>query len=278
MISEKKRKTLEQLGFFDADYSTVTYSLPSLDQLDAASDADLIISKISDCSSPEKLEAIAQMTSTIPHMTSMESQRMVADRWSMYQRLDESGIPIPETRLIQSNNDICPLSFPVILKTRVACGPSHSHLMMIATSNQHVEQFLIHPEIGFSNEVAVAQSYLQHEKFLKIFVIDGNIFIFERRIKMDAELGELFRPTVVVDGEDNVEIYESHPQHEQLSQMALKIQNIFHLNLFGFDVICLDNNVFVVDVNYFPTYAELGGKRLRQLIDAYCRKLVSRHC
>ena len=278
MISEKKRKTLEQLGFFDANDTSVTYTLLSLDQLDAASDLDLIISKVSDFSSPDKLEAMARMTSTIPHMTSMESQRIVADRWIMYQRLVEGGIPIPETRLIQSKNDICPLSYPVILKTRVACGPSHSHLIMIATSNQHVEQFLVHPDIGSSNQVAVAQSYLQHEQFLKIFVIDGNVFIFERRIKMDAGFGELFRPTVVVDEKENVEIYESHPHHEQLSQMALKIQNIFHLNLFGFDVICLDNNVFVVDVNYFPTYSELGGKGLRQLIDAYCRKLVSTHC
>ena len=289
IISEKKRQTLEANGVFSLQ-TNITYTFPrSVDELMSGPTPDLIISKLSDLKeSTDWVDVLDNQLAHIPQAASVDSQRVVRDRWMTCEKLKQAEIDFPETFLISCESQICDVkTFPVILKTQIACGPSASHLMMIADSASDILSFFRFPKpelangaTQIDNKSIIAQTFLDHEIFLKVFVVGDNVFVFNRQVER-MKSGEIFRPIVTIpDHNDHhhgqlgtTSIWFSHIQ-----SIARRISSSFSFELFGFDVIESSNKLFVVDVNFFPTFKELvkelGGPGFRNILDSYCKNLV----
>ena len=196
------------------------------------------------------------------------------------EKLRQADIDFPKTHLISCDSDICGVKkFPVFLKTQIACGPSASHLMMIANSAPDVVSFFHSPELThgvtqIDHKSIIAQTFLDHEIFLKVFVVGENVFVFDRKVGA-MKSGKIFRPIVTIP-DHNEHHHDQSIWFSQIQSIARKLSSAFHFDLFGFDVIESNKKLFVVDVNFFPTFKELGGFGFRKLLDSYCQTLVRR--
>jgi glutathione synthase/RimK-type ligase-like ATP-grasp enzyme len=270
IISEKKRATLEANHIF-AFPSDVKYVFPKHPS-DLSVQPDLLISKLSDVDD-EWEKVIDKQLNHIPHVTPISAQRVVQDRWLTFQQLDKSGVDVPETVLIGSLDPIPEhLRYPMMLKTQIACGPVGSHLMMIAESKGDVEKYRSDEAIRSVGDFIIAQQFVPHKKFYKIFVIGDNVFVYEREVRGDMVSGEVFEPKTYATMGIGREAIAS--EDSPFFLIAQRIQSAFELNLFGIDVIKSDKKLYVIDVNYFPTYKELGGTEFRNQLDQFCRSLV----
>ena len=127
------------------------------------------------------------------------------------------------------------------------------------------------PELASVGKSFIVQEFIPHEEFLKIFVIGKEIFVFKRKVERMKD-GEITRPKISCVSAREVVL--SNDLSRRLQMIATSISSIFKFELFGFDVIESGEQLFVVDVNYFPTFKELGGEKFRQLLDQYCKYLV----
>ena len=271
IISDKKRNTFETNNVFDSLTSDVEYTFlkrPS----DLIVPPDLIISKLSDVDL-EWERVLADEWKHIPHATSTSAQRVVRDRWLTFRKLGECTVDVADTILIQSSEPVPDdLKYPMILKTRIACGPSGSHLVMIATTREDVEKYRSDPVIRSVGDSIIAQQFFPHRKFFKLFCFGDKVFVYEREVMGDMQTGEVFKPAIQSSSVSTNGV--GLPETSELISVAQKVQSVFELNLFGIDVIQSGSKLIVVDVNYFPTYKELGGAEFRVLLDQFCRTLV----
>jgi glutathione synthase/RimK-type ligase-like ATP-grasp enzyme len=119
----------------------------------------------------------------------------------------------------------------------------------------------------------ILQQFVDHdETFFKIFVIGSNISIFRRKsigsnsAQFNSQ-GGVFAESL--DGLGDI----TRAQQSELELIATEITSMFSTSLLGIDVLRGDSRFFVVDINYFPSYNELG-PMFRTLMDRYCRELV----
>jgi glutathione synthase/RimK-type ligase-like ATP-grasp enzyme len=219
-----------------------------LPETNPLSSIDLILSKVSDFHSPSNpVLDVLDCYDSVPCITSVGTQRVVSDRLEMMNRMDnELCVKTPETVLWDATS-IELYDQPKMIKPRVACGPKWSHSMAIVNSSDDVVDFVSRfPPVEF-----VLQEFIPNEGWiLKLFVIGERCFCFRRDTVSGAGSAIPVSPT--------------------LSLLAHELKNIFQFDLFGADLIehNTTKELFVIDVNYFPTYAELGEQR-RWLMEEY---------
>ncbi len=263
------------MGILENDESSEGQQVKYLFGEDGVEAADIVLSKVSDfcCESNPVLEILDKKKLNAPVITLVEHQRMVADRFTMMHKIASSGLGIrtPITFAIPSEaSAVFSVSSPKwIVKPRAACGPAWTHRMAIVSSPAQVEEIIFTSSSGFPFACEfVLQELIPHNGwFLKIFVIGTDIFAFRRR-SIDGSENNVFSASDLKFLDDCCGVFEL-PVSPELRRIAESLSQVFQFDLFGADIVpSSDGELFVVDVNYFPTYAELGSRR-KKLLDEY---------
>jgi len=282
IVSEKKQKNLKHL--LKKGDSWVKYWFPKSMADCVSKKPDLILSKISDFSNVDNSAWVEWLSGEcgISQITTPQDQAVITDRWAICEHIDKNSRDriaiMPQSFLITSPAKKDEKFFPgtYILKTRIACGPPESHLMSIVENPAQLNSYMQDSRIAGCGGGVVAQRLVNHgREFFKVFVIGENVHIYKRPSLDTAKIvrGEIFSPSDVLHAEqqgDETQI--SKPIWNQLKSMAYRVGDIFNLQLFGIDVIkdAVSGKMFIVDVNYFPNYRELGDKKFRKFLDDFC--------
>lgn len=259
-VSAKKRKELTARGFFEPrqglEYRAITNSedIPGV---------DIVLSKMY----PGMDESLVETLSNLPtakHVISPETQKVFSDRWSVIERIWTSDtVMVPDSALVTTSDDGLIEAYlmeheRVILKPRIASGPRESHQMCIASSLKEVKLFM--QELGEGLPIIVQQLVEHDGSFFKVFVVGSTVEFFARKsISPELMDGKSFNTQGLFKdaGESNI------PQLQtKLEILAREIARLFECDLLGIDVVVETGTgkLLVVDVNYFPTYREMGDR------------------
>ena len=237
IISEKKRRNLEPRGAFrnreDLEFCFVV-------------DGDLLLTKITDFEDLEISNMIAK--SRIPQLVSVDRQKVVCDRLEIYSRLN-GKVDFAETRAMGAED----IDFPVIIKSRLACGPAWTHLMAIARNS--VELAAVRDEL--KGELLTQQFIFHSEKLYKVFCIGDAFFAFSRPT-LSPKINGVFDSQTAFKNLPQVQGGVTTEELNTLSEIGRLIDKELGLRLFGFDAVRNEMGRFVVvDVNYFPSFNEV---------------------
>lgn len=265
IVSDKKWATLSARHVFDFR-GLVRYSrVISSTDFERVS-PDLVLAKISD--SPEWRGELSGYDGST-QVASVKSQLVVHDRWLTYERLKDR-VRLPETRYIESEEET-EFNGKVILKTSRACGPAQSHLMLITESRDKAFEFF-----DSVKEPIVIQAFIPHDKFfLKVFVIGDKVFAF-RRDSVDSDTSDPFSSQDIgKTSKDQVIPIEDPELLSTIREISRKCVETLEFSLMGLDFIqeSESQDLYLVDVNYFPTFSELGAQ-LGPLLDEFCYQFV----
>lgn len=187
------------------------------------------------------------------------------------------------------------LRFPIICKPIDACGTPLSHQLVVVLRIEDVSERLFGR--FFEMEWLFQQYYDHNEQLFKVYFIDNEVMIFLRDSlpNLDANLvsnqntkSVLFDSSVryprlsdFITNDTNEQndlkkndncvrdIIERH--RNEFTEAANLIAERFQLRLFGFDAISPTNSekIYIIDVNYFPSYKEVKDFpwRLRNMLE-----------
>jgi len=195
-----------------------------------------------------------------------------------------------------------PFPFPVICKPVQSCGSASSHTFYILYS---VEQLC---NLSCVSGSYVVQQLLPHSGTMyKVYVINGESFVIPKPslpphittppppthphhppphpLTLDSQsmsLTPLTTATVPLAAE--AAIVEAGASVSGgmvgvLAGVAVELSGVFGLTLYGFDVVESGGVLYVVDVNYFPSYNRVDGlsdKLAAAIQDKYGREMAAR--
>lgn len=180
------------------------------------------------------------------------------------------------------------LTFPVICKPDIACGTPTSHNMVVVVSPSGFTMV---------TQPCIVQQYIDHDdNFFKVYVIGNDIMYYQRPSTPNltnstaissSKLKSIFfdsrcmypklKDFMEIDNDNNSNNYDKVDYNEddnsrdhdhnrgipdptQIAAAANALKAEFNLTLFGFDVIRDNkmNELFVIDVNFFPSYKEVA--------------------
>lgn len=268
IVSDKKWATLSARHMFDSRgpvrYSRVT-SLTDLERVSP----DLVLAKISD--SPAWRGELSGYDGAA-QVASVESQLVVHDRWQTYEGL-KNRVKLPETRYVESEEEI-EFNGKVILKTSRACGHPQSHLMLITESGDKAVEFY-----NSLKEPIIIQKFVPHDRFfLKVFVIGDQVFAF-RRDSVNSNITESFSSQHIGKARKDQVIPIVDPElMSHIREISRICVETLEFSLMGLDFIqeSESQELYLVDVNYFPTFSELGAQ-VGPLLDEFCHQFVVRN-
>lgn len=263
LVSNKKWAHLHERGIFDSRTAVEYVRVRSLADLDRL---DVLLSKISDFSNTP-LDWVK--SSPVMHITPFHTQRVFADRWAIARNCGDA-VPVPPTYLIESSEDILtlPRGTQKILKTRIACGPPSAHVMQIVSSTEDGIEFFNHMNLL----PLIAQTFIPHTgEFFKCFVIGERRFVFKRLDGLGDGLSGRSRAFSSAELSKAVGARVEDPELlKQIEGILYACKTAMGTDLFGADIVqhAITGALFVVDLNYFPSFSELGN--FGPLLDEYC--------
>eukprot|EP01028_Stygiella_incarcerata_P003544 TRINITY_DN1724_c0_g2_i1.p1 TRINITY_DN1724_c0_g2~~TRINITY_DN1724_c0_g2_i1.p1 ORF type:complete len:323 (+),score=86.66 TRINITY_DN1724_c0_g2_i1:68-1036(+) len=173
------------------------------------------------------------------------------------------GIPRFQTSEDLALGRGCALSFPVVVKTSVACGAGVTHLMEVVSSEDSLNHLLSDAKEKGS---LILQEYMDHGGLLfKGYVVGEKVFTYERQSSKDLH-GDDFGvisfnsqnafPESLQPSHDQIKGKGWSPSQKLMEELSIILRRALDLDLFGFDVIhsTLDDKFYIIDVNYLPTY------------------------
>ena len=279
VVPPKKRDQLAKRGFFDKGNHGVEYiGITSQDDLQAllASPPDLVISKIYEETPKTILEYIESVGPKV-HPITESMQSVFRDRYEIIQTIWKGKkAESPDSALIDSPvvDDYLIEAFlteheHVIVKPRLASGPSYSHNMCISSSLRVVKEF------ASRNYPVIVQQFVPHNGlFVKAFVIGEHVSLFARQSVKESQMdSEINSQGLFKDGDSDDAFIAS--RRAELLVMVDELVNLFRVPLLGIDFVVHSDNgqIYVVDVNYFPSYNELGNE-FRVAMDALVFSLL----
>jgi ribosomal protein S6--L-glutamate ligase len=170
------------------------------------------------------------------------------DRKLMAERMSEAHLPWPRTwsfatleDLLADSEALSRLSFPFIIKSY------YSHRGDLVDKIHNVEQLqALAPE--WSREPVVIQEFVAGDGWdIKLWVIDEQIFAARRRTPLEANASK----------EDFPIAPEELP--EDWARITREIGRVFHLRLYGVDLLLTERGPMIVDVNSFPGFRGVPG-------------------
>lgn len=232
------------------------------------------------------LHAYRDKSESIPCIDTLEAVKPLFDRRSMCMLLDEiakvarmkKALPVRSANwemLSDAERIVNRLSYPYILKSRLACGIPDSHVMAL----------ILGPEGTRDCELAgplVAQEYINHGGILyKVYMIGSNVLvekrdsmpdIYVRGAKNDAlpsciefdslhslptRLPWLYQDTASDDNKTpSFRILTDH----FFQTLGNIVREHLPLSVFGFDVV-FDHQAgeaLLIDINYFPSFGSIS--------------------
>lgn len=252
-VSDKKWKEMTSRGVFTSS-DAIQYIRMSDNIADES--LDYILSKFTAIDSVPKSPRLRVV---------FNQQKIFHDRYSLITELGAGEVPVPATSLCSdkfSCDSLMRKYGKAIMKTRKACGSPETHWMRIVDSVDHIRTF---------TDEYICQQFIPHKSdFFKIFVIHNHFFGFTRK-SVDMNVGEFSSQELTKTNFGNIEI---DYKFEGIIQETCAITKS---NLLSIDIVVHESTgqLFVVDVNYFPTYKELGSY-LPRLVDEYCLQSINR--
>jgi glutathione synthase/RimK-type ligase-like ATP-grasp enzyme len=234
----------------------------------------IVLSKITANIDPDLVHAL-ENRSNIRHVCNAELQKVFTDRWAVIEKIWEGQCTFaPDSALITSAEDGIAEAFlreheKVILKPESASGPKESHNMCIASTVSEVKKFLS------SHSPAIIQQLVPHkDSFVKVFVIGDRIDIFVRKsLGTNLETGKSFNTQGMFNQPAETESLSPRIV-DGLKVVAKEVTKLFQTALLGIDIVLETgcDKPIIVDVNFFPTYRELGAE-FKSALSKYCRNL-----
>jgi ribosomal protein S6--L-glutamate ligase len=178
------------------------------------------------------------------------------DKIISFQILQAAGVPVPETYVASSPEQLTPLldDGPLVVKPYKGSDGKGVHVVWDEDELDH----------GPANgEPLFAQRYHPPQgRDLKIYCIGGQLFGVKRvwpARTWEEKLGEPFTIT------------------PELRDIALRCSRVFGLDLYGLDIIESDGKPYVVDISSFPGFKGVpdAALRLADYIFAAAERLVS---
>lgn len=277
VVPPKKRDQMAKRGFFDKRNSGIQYiAITKEDDLDAILDnpPDLVISKIYQDTPIGLLEYLNSLDIRM-HPITESAQSVFRDRYEMIRTIWKGKkAESPDSALIDQPivDDYLIEAFlteheHVIVKPRLASGPSYSHNMCISSSLRVVKEFAL------KNYPVIVQQFVPHNGlFVKAFVIDNHVSLCVRQSVKDDQIDSEFNSQSLFKETKNDDSFIAIRREELLSHVA-ELVNLFKVPLLGIDFVIHSHTgyIYVVDINYFPSYTELGS----QLINAMDNLVLS---
>jgi hypothetical protein len=262
VVSRKKEVQLGARGIGPERTGIQYFFLHSVEELKAVS-PDIILSKICEELDPNLIAAC----SAYRQLIDPSLQSIFSDRFSLHDKI-RAICNVPDSILVESTVDMLEIyNFitkhgRVILKPRIAAGPLSAHNMAICESLKDVQS---HPGDGNF----LLQRLVPHEDyFLKVFLVGEYASVHVRKSIDANKVGAfnsqgLFSSTSHVNVSDNVQ--------RNAKKVASRISAHLRVYLLGVDIVVdsQTNQLLVVDVNYFPSFSEIGENFLNQL-DRFC--------
>ena len=274
VVSEKKEQELFSRGLFAWSATDPVHYIPtrSVDGINHPS-VDFVLSKVYP-EMPDDILGALHAVSPSQHAVCLETQKVFSDRWSVIEYLWEGERTLaPDSALIGSWDDGLVDAFlieheNVILKTRAAFGHQETHTMCIASSLKTVREFVNRMK---GREIIIQQLIPHDGWFAKVFVIGDDVSVYMRRsidthqledgTEVDSQRLPRGAETIAVPDAIRLEV----------KQIAVEIRTLFKTDLLGFDVV-LDSScgkLIIVDVNFFPSFKELGPE-FKTRLDLFC--------
>ena len=255
VVSEKKLAQLSKRGLFQARGS-VTYIVIGTAEDLVRERPEFLLTKMF----PGIDRALLRAMTGVRQLCPLNKQEVFTDRWALIQTLQEAGHQVPSSVLVgkgSSRNRIEELVAEcdgrVIVKPRTACGPTFSHDILITCSAVEIREFI---QTNDDNEFVI-QKYVNHDGvFFKVFVLGNHVSVFVRKSVSGTASGVLNTQGLFSDVVDT-----SIPPSlaSQLERTARELIIVFQTQLLGIDVVVDESGTqFIVDVNFFPSYNELG--------------------
>ncbi|CAN1167683.1 Inositol 1,3,4-trisphosphate 5/6-kinase 4 [Linum perenne] len=185
-------------------------------------------------------------------------------------KVNDFNDPEMDQRLLEAK-----LSFPTIVKPQVACGLSDAHSMAIVFKSEDFKNLSV-PLPAVSQASMDDSEYVNHSSTLfKIYVLGKKVFYAVKRSVPNADIltkmaekngsGPLLfdslksLPVSSEDG-DSCRRNTDHFDIELVTEAAYWLTRKLDLTVFGFDVVVEEgsNDHVIVDVNYFPSFKEVG--------------------
>ena len=281
VVSEKKWRVLSTRGVFmfrPQSPFPVRYVFVNSGSELTAVQPDVILSKISD--RPDVQRTMLRMGDGA-QVASVDAQRVATDRWLIADRIMRCGcgvVHVPHSIRLEGPGD-ADRTEPFfhqhgkgIVKPRQACGPADSHHMQIVTTRDEVREFIA--QAG----PAVLQAFIPHDSdFIKVFVIGTRVFAF-RRSSVDGKTTGVFSSQDIGKSIGGPFPVDDPALLRCIEVITAKCAELFEFSLFGIDLVQdqRDGRLYVVDLNFFPSFSELGDS-FGPLLDEYCHKMVQPH-
>lgn len=225
--------------------------------------SDIILSKITSKMEPE---LVSELTSgNYRHVVDPSLQKLFGDRILIQERI--KGIcKVPDYLIIDDQTDQEAIELfiqkrgRVILKHRQAFGHETAHSMCVGDSLSEVWNFM------GGSEILLMQQFIEHSGvLLKVFVIADHVSVNVRN-SLRSDFSGTFNSQYFFDSSvPSVSIPEN--LIEQAGNVARKIALELKVPLLGVDIVIdhTTSDLVVVDLNYFPSYAELGSSFVSHL-------------
>lgn len=171
---------------------------------------------------------------------------------------------VPSWSCFRSFRDIRtpPLRFPLICKSILACSTSMSHELVVY---QTPDDLFNDPGLASMDNYfpILLQEYISHQRYYKLYIIDTFFYLLE--IPSISPDSPVFRfnsaslpssHTYVLDVHT---LLQKNPHlFETIKQIVENVRTVFETKLLGIDLVVDNGIVYIVDVNYFPTYRGLA--------------------
>ena len=247
----------------------------------------------------EAFERFRAASREIPWADSLPAMSPVFDRFAMNDLLtaiadgmrdDEAGAAftvgtVRSWPIVGDESDLSDLTYPCLLKSRVACGVADSHQMALVLREEGLEELEMEGQL-------VAQEFVNHGGLMfKVYVARGGHGVVQRESLPDVATVTDDMPSVIefdslhglptrlpwmssgaaraveatgetANAAETAETAEAFrvPDGEFLGRLVAVAREVVGLSVFGFDVIVRDvvrdgiaaREALVVDVNYLP--------------------------
>lgn len=222
---------------------------------------DCVLSKIAKAVDPILVNHLVSQTHK--HIVHPALQEIFKDRISLIERIkDVCSVPL----YLAINNSTEPWLIAafikthgkVILKPTLACGDHTAHVMRVCDNLKDVGSF------SANGTSVLMQEFVPHEGyFLKLFIIGNHVSVFVRKSLDNALIGESFNSQGLFSTPSPISV--SVEIQAEAIEIAKRISGCLKVPLLGVDILLRTSSIpsdaeklLVVDVNYFPSYSELG--------------------
>ena len=262
IVSGKKERQLR--GKFTQKNPDMEYAfIHSLDEL-FDYHPDCVLSKISNTVDPVLVNHL--VSNTHRHIVHPALQEIFTDRIALVDRI-KGTCSVPAYLAFNNSTDpdvvaaFVKTHGKVILKPALACGDDSAHVMRVCDSLKDVESF------SANGTRVLMQEFVPHEGFfLKIFVIGNHVSVYARESLDNPPLiGENFNSQGLFSSPSPASV--SLEIQAEAIEISKGISGCLQVPLLGVDIVLRTpsssskaGNLLVVDVNFFPSYSEVGDR------------------